>query len=74
MFHFDWTINVSALVTGTAATVAVIGTMIKLGRQFVRFMCVDHFRVTTMWGTYIREYPADHEEAVRRDPLAGRTL
>lgn len=64
---FDWTVNVSALLTGIAGILAIVGTLIKLGRQFIRYLCTDHWRVTTMWGTYIREYPEDHAAAMRQD-------
>lgn len=61
MFHFDWTINVSAVLS----TIALVGVIVNYGSKAVRFLQEMAFRVDVMWSQFKRDHP---DVAVILDP------
>ncbi len=53
MFHFDWTINVSGIVSA----MALLGAVVNYGRKAVKAVYLQTLQHGVMWVQFEKEHP-----------------
>lgn len=66
MFHFDYTINISAILSA----VALFAAIVNYGSKVVNYLQALTFRVNVMWVQFEKDHP-DVAQAI--DPHRWRT-